>query len=269
MKKLFRIVLVAAVTVVIAAVLLMVWAGVTRQGVPGPDAASALETISSNTAVEVEYGDWFVIRPTAVEPAAGLVIYPGAHSAVRGYVKVMTRIAEAGYLVVAPKMPLGYAFLAPNRIDDVIAAYPDIEHWFLAGHSLGGAMAGRYAFEHGDNLAGLAFWDSYPPESSNLYDSDVPTILIHRAAPAGELPQIYIEKELLFPQATEWVPVQGGNHGQFGDSVGGMYKELGSIVGGEGAVEWEATISRDEQHEIIVDAMLDWLSRVVAAEGPN
>ncbi|MGI9290923.1 MAG: alpha/beta hydrolase [Gammaproteobacteria bacterium] len=265
-NKLLWKVLLGALTIVMGAVLLMIWWGISKQGVPGPDALKALETIDSNAAVEVEFGDWFVIRPTAMEPTAGLIIYPGAHSDVRGYVKVMTRIAEAGYLVVATKMPLGYAFLAPDRAEDVFAAYPNIEHWFLAGHSLGGAMAGQYAAEQGEKLAGLIFWDSYPPESSNLVDSELPTLLIHRATPQGEKPQIYQDKKNLFPESTEWVAVPGGNHGQFGDSVGGMYKELGSFVGGEGASEWQATISRDEQQAIIVAAMLDWFGKVLNDE---
>jgi pimeloyl-ACP methyl ester carboxylesterase len=263
-KRVVWTVLAGGVIVVLVAVSLMVWIGVTKQSVPGHDAMRALETIDSNTAVAVEYGDWFVIRPTAVEPTAGLIIYPGAHSAVRGYVKVMTKIAEAGYLVVTPKMPLGYAFLAPNRAEEVFEAYPKIKHWFLAGHSLGGAMAGRYAAANGDRLAGLAFWDAYPPEGNNLSEFKVPTLLIHRATPEGGLPQIYKVKRPLFPKSTEWVPILGGDHGQFGDNVGGMYKEMDLLVAKSEGMEpeqWEATISRDEQQAIIVKAMLDWFKR--------
>ncbi len=267
-KRVIWTVVIGALTIVLGAVLLMVWMGTTKQSVPGPDAMKALATIDSNTAVEVEYGDWFVISPTAVQPTAGLIIYPGAHSAVRGYVKVMTKIAEAGYLVVAPKMPLGYAFLAPDRAEEVYEAYPNIQHWFLAGHSLGGAMAGLYASKNGDKLAGLAFWDAYPPESSNLTDLKVPTLLIHRATPQGGLPQIYKVKRQFYPKSTEWVPILGGNHGQFGDNVGGMYKEMDSFVAMSEGMEpekWEATISRDEQQAIIVDTMLDWFRRTLDA----
>jgi len=265
-KRAVGTVIVAVFAIALLSVSAMVWLGITKQSVPGPEAMRALEKIDSNIAVKVEYGDWFVIRPTAVEPKAGLVIYPGAHSAVRGYVKVMTKIAEAGYLVVTPKMPLGYAFLAPNRAEDVFKAYPNIRHWFLAGHSLGGAMAGSYAAANGDKLAGLAFWDAYPPEGSNLSESAVPTLLIHRATPEGGLPQIYNVKRPFYPKATEWVPIPGGNHGQFGDNVGGMYQEFDSLAATAEGLEpedWEATISRDEQQTIIADAMLDWFKRTL------
>ena len=262
---------VGALTVALVAVSLIVWMGITKQGVPGPDAMRALEALESNTAVQAEYGDMFMIRPTAVEPTAGLIVYPGAHADVRAYVQVMTKIAEAGYLVVAPKMPLGYAFLAPGRAEDVYEAYPKIKHWFLAGHSLGGAMAGLYASKNGDKLAGLAFWDAFPPDSSNLSDSKLPTILLYRATPQGEPEQKFNEKKHLFPKATEWVPILGGDHKQFGSGQGGMFKEFGMFIRGMNEEEWEATqwkptISRDEQQAIVVKEMLDWFRRTVDAE---
>ncbi len=260
--------------VLLIPVLLIVWLGVTKQAVPGPEAMELLEQIDTNAAVEVEYGDWFVVQPAHVKPTAGLVIYPGAHSAVRGYVNVMAQLAEAGYLAVATKMPLGYAFLAPERIEDVYEAYPEIEHWFLAGHSLGGAMAGSYAYEHGDKLAGLAFWDAYPPSYHSLADSDVPTMLLYRATLDGEPEQKFHEKRPLFPKATDWVPIRGGDHGQFGDNVGGMFKEFGMLIRGMDEEEWEATqwkasISRADQQAIIAREMLAWFKRVLNAEVPQ
>ncbi len=272
MKTLLKAVLwtlaVSTSVIVLAVIGFVVWAGTSKQSVPGPEAMQALADIHKNAAVEVSDDEWFVISPTGVEARAGLIIYPGAHSAVRGYVKVMTRLAEAGYLVVATRMPLGYAFLAPNRAKDVFEAYPTIEHWFLAGHSLGGAMAGRYAALHGDRLAGLAFWDAYPPEANSLADSQVPTMLLYRATLDGEPEQKFNEKKHLFPSSTDWVPIRGGDHGQFGDNVGGMFKEFGMFIRGMDEKEWEATqwkasISRDEQQSIIADAMLNWFRRVL------
>jgi len=65
------------------------------------------------------------------------------------------------------------------------------------------------------------------------------------------------------------VPVLGGNHGQFGDNVGGMYKELDSVFAfleGMEAEKWEVFITRDEQQAIIVKAMFDWFSRILDAD---
>ncbi len=264
-------ILICTLTLVLVAVSLMVWMGITKKGIPGPDAVKALEALQSNTAVQADYGDLFVIRPTAVKPMAGLIIYPGAHADPRAYVQVMTKIAEQGYLAVATEMPLGYAFLAPDRAEDVYQAYPNIKHWFLAGHSLGGAMAGRYAAQQGDKLAGLAFWDAFPPDYNSLADSTVPTIMLYRATLEGEPEEKFNEKKHLFPKATEWVPILGGDHKQFGSGQGGMFKEFGMFIRGMDEEEWEATqwkpsISRDEQQAIVVQAMLDWFRRTIDAE---
>ncbi|ARN72929.1 alpha/beta hydrolase [Oceanicoccus sagamiensis] len=266
--------LIAALAMVLVAVSLMVWMGVAKKGIPGPDAVIALAALEDNPAVQADYGELFTLRPTAVAPKAGLIIYPGAHADPRAYVQVMTRIAEAGYLAVATEMPLGYAFLAPDRAEDVYRAYPNIQHWFLAGHSLGGAMAGRYAATHGDKLAGLAFWDAFPPDYNSLADSNVPTIMLYRATLDGEPEEKFKEKQHLFPKATDWVPILGGDHKQFGSGQGGMFKEFGMFIRGMDEQEWEATqwkpmISRDEQQAIIVKAMLAWFEQTLAAQATD
>ena len=91
---------------------------------------------------------------------------------------------------------------------------------------------------------------------------------VYRATLEGEPEQKFNEKKHLFPKSTEWMPIRGGDHGQFGDNVGGMFKEFGMFIRGMDEEEWEATqwkasISRDEQQAIIVKAMLDWFRRVL------
>jgi hypothetical protein len=36
-------------------------------------------------------------------------------------------------------MPLNLAVFSPNKADEVITDFPEIEEWYIAGHSLGGA----------------------------------------------------------------------------------------------------------------------------------
>lgn len=40
--------------------------------------------------------------------------------------------------------------------------FGEVKHWYLAGHSLGGAMAGSYAAKHESEIAGLIFLAAYP-----------------------------------------------------------------------------------------------------------
>ena len=117
---------------------------------------------SPTTGSSVEDGEFIVFRPAGALPTTGVILYPGAGCDVRGYAPVLRRLADRGYLVVAVPMPLNMAIFGINRADDVRAAFPDVQRWVIAGHSMGGAMAARYAHKHPDDLAGLILWDSRP-----------------------------------------------------------------------------------------------------------
>ena len=242
MKKFLKIL---AAIVIIVPLLAFGWLTYSTQknlAIPGEDALAAM---ASNDAVEVETGDWIVMRPANATPVAGLIVYPGANCDIRGYAPVLRAIAAQGYLVVAISMPFDFSIFAPNAADDVREAFPEIKDWVLAGHSMGGAMAGYYAYHHQDDLAGLIFWDSYPPDSNSLADSDLPVMHIHRAAPDSSAPQMFLDKKALFPTNSTWVPVPGGMHMYFGSFVGGGYVE-----------QQEPAIERDAQLEIVTNATL-------------
>jgi dienelactone hydrolase len=239
--------------VVIAALLAYLGLSYTTRARNAAPSDEALAALVPDDVVQVESGDWLVMRPAGAEPAAGLIVYPGANCDVRGYAPVLRAIAAAGYLVVAVTMPFDFSIFAPNSADAVRAAYRGVRDWVMAGHSMGGAMAARYAFHHADELAGLILWDSYPPETNTLVDTDLPIVNIHRATPDGRPPRKFTAQRYLYPDSSEWVPIPGGNHMQFGSFVGGGYVE-----------EWDAVISRDEQQAIVVAATLAGLARMTA-----
>src|SRR5690606_3941895 len=101
------------------------------------------------------------------------------------------------------------------------------------------------AHGHPGAVDGLMLWDSYPPDSASLADSDMPVWLIHRARPDGSPPEAFSIRRGLFPADGRWIAIAGGNHMNFGSFIGGPYEE-----------EWEASISREDQHEQIVTATL-------------
>ena len=70
-------------------------------------------------------------------------------------------------------MPLNLAVFNPGAAADVIAAYPEIEHWAIAGHSLGGAMGAKFAYDNPGALGGMALWASYPAANNDLSTADL------------------------------------------------------------------------------------------------
>lgn len=211
--------------------------------------AVAMAALDSDAGVTVEEkGDWLIMRPKNQTPTTGLIVYPGAYCDIEGYAPVLREVARGGYLVVGVSMPFNFSIFAPFSADDVRGAFPEIERWVIAGHSMGGAMAGVYAADNQDNLAGIIFWDAYPPESSSLADSDLPVMHIHRATLEGAAPQKFEEMRHLFPADSVWVPVPGGIHMYFGAFDGGAYEEM-----------WTPKISAAEQYEIVTAATLQGL----------
>jgi pimeloyl-ACP methyl ester carboxylesterase len=213
---------------------------------------AAFTALVSDANIEVQRDDWLVMKPTGAMPTGGVILYPGANCDIAGYAPVLRDIAADGYLVVVVSMPFDFAIFAPDRADEVRAAFPEVRDWVIAGHSMGGAMAGRYAFNHQDDLAGLIMWDSYPPASNSLADATLPVLHIHRADADGIPPQKFLDTRNLYPADSVWVPVPGGAHMFFGSFDGGGYVE-----------ERAPTISRGEQHEIVIPAMRAGLSRML------
>lgn len=218
-------------------------------------AAEALVAMRGDGAVTVEQDEYLVFRPSADPPRMGVIFYPGANCDVRGYAPVLHRIAAAGYLVVNVPMPLEFAFLAPNRALDVQAAFPEVKRWAIVGHSLGGAMAANFVYNHPDAVQGLVIWDSFPAASNSLAQYRRPVWHVHRARPDGSPPASFAERRNLFPPDSTWVPIPGGIHMFFGSFDGGGYVE-----------DWAPAISRPEQQDRAVAATLEAL-RAMAGHG--
>ena len=91
------------------------------------------------------------------------------------------------------------------QAEDVIAQFPEMQHWYIAGHSMGGAMASKFASDHPDQVDGLILMGAY------IY-GDYPeekTLTIY-----GSLNQS-VEDHIDYTENI--VEIEGGNHAQFGN----------------------------------------------------
>ena len=242
MRKGWRILLAMIGLLIVGALAgFVIWGETPAQPMP-----EALAVLQSDAQVTITTGEWLVFIPAASQPDTGFIIYPGGRVDPRAYTPAARQIAEQGYLVVIVDMPLNLAVFNPGAADKVMAAYPEIQHWAIGGHSLGGAMAANYAVNHLEQVQGLVLWAAYPASNDDLSSSDLRVVSIF-----GSLDGLATGKKIeasrpLLPADTTWVSIGGGNHAQFG--------WYGSQAGDN-----PAAISRPDQQAQVLAATLELL----------
>jgi hypothetical protein len=244
-KKILRIVGIGFLALLIVAVSgLFVWSATNTY----PAGEIAIGALESSSTVSVFLDGWIVFT-SEKKSDIGLIFYPGGLVAPEAYAPVLHQIAERGILVIITPMPLNLAIFNTNEANAVIQAYPDISNWVLAGHSLGGAAAAIYAENNPDKIDGLAFWDSYPPDSADLSDNAIEVISIYRTTEGVPNTSNFEDKKYLLPIDTSFSPIEGASHAQFGD----YGPQKGDVT---------PSISVTEQHEQVVEFMMEFINEV-------
>ncbi len=226
----------------------VIWAS-TPTG-PMPEALTALQ---SDGEVQVEKEPWLVFRPLADHPTVGLALYPGGRVDPRSYAPAGHALAQEGFLVVIVPMPLNLAVFAPDKAVEVMAAFPEIGRWAVGGHSLGGAMAARFAYQNPEAVQGLVLWAAYPASTDNLSGHPLAVTSMYGTNDGLATEDKIAASRPLLPGNTRWEAIEGGNHAQFG-----WY--------GPQSGDGTASISREEQQRQIVAATLELLSGLAAPD---
>jgi hypothetical protein len=211
----------------------------------GP-AESALDALQPDQFIQTSQRQYFEFYPVDRINPIGFIIYPGGRVDWRSYAPVARAIAEDGYYVAIVPMPLSLAVLAPGGAAKVIESHPEISTWAIGGHSLGGAMAANFAYNHPQLIKGLVLWAAYPAENNNLTKSEIKVLSIFASQDGlATIEKIEASRSLL-PKDTVWFEVIGGNHAQFG-----WY----GPQPGDGV----ATISAADQMKQVADATVGFL----------
>lgn len=168
---------------------------------PAQDAA--LEVMAQGAGISVQE-DLTVLSPSYPTDTA-IIFYPGAKVEAEAYLPLLDQIRQTGVRCILVHMPFRMAIFDPGAAGDVMEHFPDVEHWYLAGHSMGGAMASSYAAKHPDEvdsliLLGAYIYGDYPDEK---------TLTVY-----GSLNQS-VEDHIDYTENI--VEIQGGNHAQFGN----------------------------------------------------
>jgi surfactin synthase thioesterase subunit len=189
-------------------------------------------------------GEWIEFIPADTAPTVAFVFYPGGGVDARAYAPPAQEIAKSGVLTILVPMPGKFALNGYDRVTDVMSDHPEIARWYLGGHSLGGVTATQYEGESPGNVAGLILWAAYGSVEYDMADLNTPVAVIHGTKDGLATVQDVEAGKPYLPESTEYHRLEGANHAQFG-----YY--------GEQAGDGEATITKEEQQELVVELTLE------------
>lgn len=173
--------------------------------------------------------DALVFEPE--DAKAGFIFYPGGKVQQEAYAPLMKACAGQGILCVLVQMPFNLAVFDINAADGILAQYPQIEKWYIGGHSLGGSMAAAYLEKHTEAYEGLILLASY--SAADLSDTDLDVLSVYGTNDGVLNMEKYMDNMEKLPRLME-SEIEGGCHAYFGNY-------------GQQAGDGAATISREEQ----------------------
>lgn len=177
------------------------------------------------------------------EYTKGLIFYQGAKVDEKSYAPMIREIANNNILCVIAKAPFNFAIFDVDAAEDIIDEFDDKKiDWYISGHSLGGSMASMYAYDNKDEIKGVILFASYSTKDI----SDFNVLSIYGTNDKILNLEKYNETKENYPSDFTQIVIEGGNHSYFANY-------------GEQKNDGEATISRDEQINISVNAVLEFI----------
>ena len=196
--------------------------------------AVALAVMAQDSGIAVQ--DNLTILSPSYPTDTAVIFYPGAKVEAEAYLPLLDQIRQIGVTCILVHMPFHMAIFDADAAEEVMAQFPEYQHWYMAGHSMGGAMASQFAADHPDEIDGLILLGAY------IYGDypDEKALTIY-----GSLNQS-VEDHIDYTENI--VEIEGGNHAQFGN--------YGSQKG-----DLPATISAEEQQKQTVAAIEAFLAQ--------
>lgn len=182
--------------------------------------------------------------------AAGLIFYPGGKVEHTAYIPLMEALASENILCVIAEMPFHLAVFDVDAASDIRDAFPQIESWYIGGHSLGGSMAAAYLADCADSFEGLILLGSY--STADLSATELTVLSIYGSEDLVINREKYQQCRQNLPENFQEIVIDGGCHAYFG-----MY----GLQSGDGA----PTVANEAQIILTADA----ITAVVSGQAPD
>ena len=205
--------------------------------------AVSLITAPKTDVTITEENGVFTFKPQ--NATKGIIFYPGGKVQAESYAPLMQTLAEKGVLSILVTMPGNLAVLDMNAADGLQEKYPEIESWYMSGHSLGGSMASSFIAENSKDFDGIILLASY--STANLSNLGLDVLSIYGTNDGVLNMEKYEEYKPNLPEDFKEVVINGGCHAYFG-------------AYGEQEGDKKATITREEQIEITVNEILQFIN---------
>ena len=210
----------------------------------------AYAALNSDSRVEVtDKADHWAFTPLGATSDVGLIFYAGALVDPVAYAPLAHQVADRGYPVLLIRLPRRGAFggadgaLPLTRAIDATLGVPRVKRWIVGGHSRGGKVASHLAQTDAGSIAGLILIGTSHPRDFSLASSSLPVTRIFGTRDTIADLEKVLDARRNLPPSTRDVPIDGGNHSQFG--------YYGFQPG-----DWPATITREAQQRLTLDTVL-------------
>ena len=184
-------------------------------------------------------GEYIIASPTT-STTKGLIFYPGGLVSYEAYLPLMIKCAKQGIKCIIVQMPSDFAILNMYAAKRVQMRNTDITKWYLAGHSLGGAMAASYIAGHSSDFEGLILLAAY--STADITSSGLKVLSAYGTNDKVLNAENYSKYRSNLPSDFTELIIEGGNHGHFASY-------------GEQSGDGEATITAAEQQELTASAI--------------
>ena len=207
----------------------------------------------------VDTADYIALIPKTDKPGTvadtGIIFYPGALVEHHSYIPLFTLCAEKGIACFIIEMPMDFALLDRKAGGKILKLNPEIKNWYMAGHSLGGAMAASFISRHKEDFNGLILLAAY--STHDISKSGLKVLSIYGSNDEVLNLDKYQNNKNNLPAVgkglTEII-IDGGNHAQFANY---------GAQEGDGMAE----ISAEGQQKITATEICTWIKG--NAEGEN